>query len=100
MEDGEDFIGAFFEGGEGYTADGFVDGAFDGGGDVFELFVDLVAGPLGGAARANEFSGEEWRGRFYRRGQTGCRCGSERCASDDGKFVVFEEVNFKPVGTG
>ena len=58
VESGEHFVGAFFERGERDGAVAFADLAFDGGGDVFEFLVDLVAGFGGGAAAADQGAGD------------------------------------------
>jgi len=88
VEDGEDLVGAVFEGGEGDPADAFVDGAFDGGGYVLELFVNLIAGLGGGTSGADELSGQG--GEAYLIGGVEEVSGTdEGGAADDREFVVF-----------
>ena len=69
---------SFLESGERDRSVAFADLAFDRGGDVFELLVDLVAGLRRGAAAADQRTGYGRRGRSYRRDRKDCRCGRAR----------------------
>ena len=97
MEGAEHFVGAFLEGRERHRPVALADLAFDGRGDVFELFVELIAGLGGRAAAANEGAGHRSETDFVG-GIEEVAGADQREAADQGEFVVFEQVDLQAVG--
>ena len=96
VEGAEHFVGAFFQSGERNRAVALADLAFDGGGDVFEFFVDLIAGFGGRAAAADERAGHSSKTDFVG-GIEEVAGADQREAAHQREFVVFEKVDLHAV---
>ena len=91
MESAEHFIGAFFESGKRNRAVAFADLAFDGCGDVFEIFIELIAGLCGSAAAADHGAGDAGESDLIG-GVEEIAGTDQREAADEGEFVILEKI--------
>ena len=92
----ENFVGAFLKRGERDRAVAFADLAFDGRGDVFQFFVDLVAGFGGGASAANQGAGDGGEPDFIG-GVEEIAGADEREAANQRELVVFQKIDLQAV---